>query len=81
MTIAICPGSFDPVTNGHIDIFERASKMFDEVIVGVFNNINKKPLFTVEERVALLKQATAHIPKLIVLLVYLLTMLIKKMLM
>ena len=55
MTIAICPGSFDPVTNGHIDIFERASKMFDEVIVGVFNNINKKPLFTVEERVALLK--------------------------
>lgn len=41
MTIAICPGSFDPVTNGHIDIFERASKMFDEVIVGVFNNINK----------------------------------------
>ena len=61
MTIAICPGSFDPVTNGHIDIFERASKMFDEVIVGVFNNINKKPLFTVEERVALLKQATAHI--------------------
>ena len=62
MTIAICPGSFDPVTNGHIDIFERASKMFDEVIVGVFNNINKKPLFTVEERVALLKQATAHIP-------------------
>ena len=80
MTIAICPGSFDPVTNGHTDIFERASKMFDEVIVGVFNNINKKPLFTVEERVALLKQATAHIPnvKLIVLLVYLLTMLIKK---
>lgn len=62
MTIAICPGSFDPVTNGHIDIFERASKMFDEVIVGVFNNINKKPLFTVEERVALLKQATSHIP-------------------
>ena len=47
MTIAICPGSFDPVTNGHTDIFERASKMFDEVIVGVFNNINKKPLFLI----------------------------------
>lgn len=62
MTIAICPGSFDPVTNGHIDIFERASKIFDEVIVGVFHNVNKKPLFSVEERVALLKEATAHIP-------------------
>lgn len=62
MTIAICPGSFDPVTNGHIDIFERASKIFDEVIVGVFHNVNKKPLFSVEERVALLKKSTAHIP-------------------
>ena len=62
MAIAICPGSFDPVTNGHIDIFERASKLFDVVIVGVFNNINKHPLFTVDERVALLKEATSHIP-------------------
>ena len=62
MTIAICPGSFDPVTNGHIDIFERTSKLFDQVIVGVFNNVNKHPLFSVEERVALLKEATAHIP-------------------
>ncbi len=62
MTIALCPGSFDPVTNGHIDIFERTAKMFDEVVVGVFNNINKNPLFTVEERVSLLKEATKHIP-------------------
>lgn len=62
MTIAICPGSFDPVTNGHIDIFERTAKLFDQVIVGVFNNVNKHPLFSVEERVALLKEATAHIP-------------------
>ncbi len=62
MTIAICPGSFDPVTNGHVDIFERAAKMFDIVIVGVFNNINKHPLFSVEERVALLQEATKHIP-------------------
>lgn len=64
MTVALCPGSFDPVTNGHIDIFERTAKMFDKVIVGVFNNINKNPLFTVEERVALLKESTAHIPNL-----------------
>ncbi|WP_110953110.1 pantetheine-phosphate adenylyltransferase [Anaerosinus massiliensis] len=61
MRIAVCPGSFDPVTNGHIDIFERASYMFDEVIVGVFHNPNKKPMFTVEERVDLLKESTKHI--------------------
>jgi pantetheine-phosphate adenylyltransferase len=59
---AVCPGSFDPVTNGHIDIFERASKMFDILIVAVFHNPNKRPLFEMEERVALLKQATSHIP-------------------
>ena len=64
MIIALCPGSFDPVTNGHIDIFERTSKMFDKVIVGVFNNVHKKPLFSVEERVALLKESTSHIPNL-----------------
>ena len=46
MITAICPGSFDPVTNGHIDIFKRATKMFDNVIVGVFNNVHKKPLFS-----------------------------------
>lgn len=60
--IAICPGSFDPITNGHLDIFERASRMFDELIVAVFHNPNKKPLFTMEERVALLAEATGHIP-------------------
>ncbi|WP_346354221.1 pantetheine-phosphate adenylyltransferase [Azotosporobacter soli] len=59
---AICPGSFDPVTNGHIDIFERASKMFDELIVAVFHNPNKKPLFSMEERVRLLSDATQHLP-------------------
>lgn len=58
MKIAICPGSFDPVTYGHIDIFKRASKMFDHVIIGVFHNVSKKPLFSVEERIALLKEAT-----------------------
>jgi pantetheine-phosphate adenylyltransferase len=59
---AVCPGSFDPVTNGHIDIFERASKMFDVLIVAVFHNPNKRPLFEMEERVALLRQTTSHIP-------------------
>jgi len=61
MKIAVCPGSFDPVTNGHIDIIERASTMFDELIVGVFHNVNKKPLFTMQERVALLAEATKHL--------------------
>lgn len=60
--IAVCPGSFDPVTNGHIDIFERASAMFDELVVGVFHNPNKKPLFSMQERVELLREATQHIP-------------------
>lgn len=62
MRIAVCPGSFDPVTSGHIDIFERASKIFDILIVAVFHNPNKKPLFTMEERVELLRVACAHIP-------------------
>lgn len=63
MRRAICPGSFDPVTNGHLDIFKRTSLMFDEVIVGVFFNPTKgNPLFTVEERVQMLKLATKDIP-------------------
>ena len=61
MKVAVCPGSFDPVTNGHIDVFERASKMFDELIVGVFHNVNKKPLFSMEKRVELLCESTKHI--------------------
>ncbi|NLC53704.1 MAG: pantetheine-phosphate adenylyltransferase [Firmicutes bacterium] len=56
MTTAICPGSFDPVTNGHLDIITRAAGIFDEVIVAVGNNPDKKTLFTIEERVALLKK-------------------------
>jgi pantetheine-phosphate adenylyltransferase len=62
MHTAICPGSFDPVTNGHLDIFERASKLFDVLIVAVFHNPNKQPLFDMEERVRLLTIATSHIP-------------------
>ena len=54
----ICPGSFDPVTLGHIDIITRASKMFDRVVVGVLNNLAKNPSFTTEERIGLLKKAT-----------------------
>lgn len=63
MRRAVCPGSFDPVTLGHIDIFERASAMFDEIIISVFHNPGKdKAMFTVEERVEMLREATKHIP-------------------
>ena len=57
-SLAIYPGTFDPVTYGHIDLIKRARKIFDEVIVAVAANPGKAPLFTVEERVRLLKQAT-----------------------
>lgn len=60
--IAIYPGSFDPCTNGHLDIIERSSKIFEKVIVAVLVNSSKTPTFTVEERTELLKTATAHIP-------------------
>jgi pantetheine-phosphate adenylyltransferase len=56
--IAIYPGTFDPVTNGHIDIIDRASQLFDEVIVAVALNINKTPLFTADERKFMLKEVT-----------------------
>ncbi|CAM3395045.1 MULTISPECIES: pantetheine-phosphate adenylyltransferase [Brevibacillus] len=59
MTIAVCSGSFDPVTYGHLDIISRSSKIFDKVIVAVLVNSKKKSLFSVEERVELLRQATA----------------------
>ncbi len=63
MKIAICPGSFDPVTIGHIDVIKRASKMFDKVIVVVMHNYHKKnSAFTPDERVELIKRATADIP-------------------
>ena len=62
--IAICPGSFDPVTLGHIDIIERASKMFSKVIVAVMVNPNKQPSFSINERIDLLKEATTHISNL-----------------
>lgn len=61
MTTVICPGSFDPVTKGHMDIIERASKLFDKVIVAVLNNATKNPSFTIEERIGLLSETTAHL--------------------
>ena len=66
MTKAVCSGSFDPVTYGPIDIFERASKMFDELSVAVFHNIRKAPFFKAEERVELIRESTKHIPNLTV---------------
>lgn len=60
MRIAVYPGSFDPVTNGHLDIIERSSRVFDKVVVGVLNNSGKNPLFSAEERVEMLKSVTGH---------------------
>lgn len=60
--LAICPGSFDPITNGHLDIVQRGAKIFDNVIVTIFNNQSKTPLFSVEERIQLIEQSTKHIP-------------------
>jgi pantetheine-phosphate adenylyltransferase len=59
---ALCPGTFDPVTNGHLDIIERAARRFDALVVGVLDNPAKQPLFTAEERVGLLKEAAADLP-------------------
>lgn len=60
--IAVVPGSFDPVTNGHLDIIKRAAEIFDIVYVAVLNNSSKKPLFTVDERMALIGEVTKEIP-------------------
>ncbi|MGN0480076.1 MAG: pantetheine-phosphate adenylyltransferase [Lachnospiraceae bacterium] len=62
MKKAIYPGSFDPVTLGHLDIIERSAKLTDHLIVGVLMNNTKSPLFSVEERVNMLKEVTCHIP-------------------
>ena len=56
-----CPGSFDPVTNGHLDVLERSSLLFDEVVVAVLVNRSKTGLFSIDERIDLLTQATAHL--------------------
>lgn len=61
MTKVVCPGSFDPVTNGHLDIIERSARLFDEVVVAVLVNPDKQGLFTVDERLALLSATTGHL--------------------
>lgn len=65
MKIAICPGSFDPVTLGHLDVIERAAELFDEVVVLVLNNSSKKSAFTVDERMELIKKCI-HNPRIVV---------------
>ena len=60
MRRVVCPGSFDPVTNGHLDIISRASRLYDEVVVAVLINITKKSLFTVEERIEMLREVTTR---------------------
>ncbi|HET7580935.1 MAG TPA: pantetheine-phosphate adenylyltransferase [Bacillales bacterium] len=64
--IAVCPGSFDPVTFGHLDIIKRGARVFDRVYVAVLNNRNKDPLFTIEERVQLLEQATEDLKNVVI---------------
>lgn len=61
--IAVYPGTFDPVTNGHLDLVRRASERFDRVVMAILENEDKTPLFTVEERIELLKFAVADIPR------------------
>lgn len=61
MNIAVYPGSFDPVTNGHLDIIERGVKLFDRLIVAVAKNPGKEPLFTLEERISMLEKSTSHL--------------------
>lgn len=62
MRKVIYPGSFDPVTNGHLDVIQRAARLFDKVIVAVANNDTKRPLFTLKERVQLVRRAVRHLP-------------------
>lgn len=64
--IAVVPGSFDPITNGHLDIIERAAKVFPEVRVAVMNNSSKNPLFTVDERMDLIRAVTSQFPNVVI---------------
>lgn len=60
--IAVVPGSFDPITNGHLDIIKRAADVFDIIYVAVLNNSSKNPLFSIDERMDLIREVTKHIP-------------------
>ena len=62
MRRAVCPGSFDPVTNGHVDVINRAATLYDELVVAVLVNPGKAGLFSVDERMELLREAVAHLP-------------------
>ena len=59
---AIYPGTFDPITNGHLDLIERGSKLFDKLTVAILRNLEKNPLFSIDERVEMLQEATRHCP-------------------
>jgi pantetheine-phosphate adenylyltransferase len=65
-SIAVCPGSFDPITYGHLDIITRGAKVFDQIYVVVLNNSSKKPLFSVDERIELIREVTGDIPNVVV---------------
>ncbi|MDC1211090.1 pantetheine-phosphate adenylyltransferase [Porticoccaceae bacterium] len=67
MTTIVYPGTFDPITNGHIDLVERASRMFDKIIVGIATSQRKGPLFSLEERIQLATDALAHVPNIEIL--------------
>lgn len=66
MRRCVCPGSFDPVTNGHLDVIERASRLYDEVTVGVLVNATKTGLFEVDERIEMLREVTARLGNVVV---------------
>lgn len=62
MRVAICPGSFDPLTNGHLDVIQRATKLFDRVVVAVAHNEAKQPFFSLVERIQMTREAVRHLP-------------------
>jgi pantetheine-phosphate adenylyltransferase len=62
MTVAVYPGTFDPITNGHMDIIKRASSLFDKLIIGVYENPDKQPLFSLEQRVKLIEKTITDLP-------------------
>lgn len=61
LQIAVCPGSFDPVTAGHLDIIERAAKAFDRLVIGVFKDPRRSPLFSLDERMAFIEESVSHL--------------------
>ena len=62
MKTIVYPGTFDPITNGHIDLVERASRLFDKVVIGIASSQRKSPLFSIDERIKLASDALAHVP-------------------